>query len=62
MIKGINKSVKKLMCDLKVPRELRGSIPLICNNGKLISIVGFAAADSAFARKKEANAAFIWII
>ncbi len=35
---GMHKSVKKLMCDKKVPLELRGRIPVICDGEGIVAI------------------------
>ena len=59
-VKGINKSVKKLMCDEKLDVALRNDIPLIFNGETLICIPGVAVSDCAF-DKKSTNAVFIWL-
>ena len=42
---GMTKKVKKLLCDKKIPVDLRNSLPLICLNGQIIYIPTCAVAD-----------------
>ena len=44
---GMTKKVKKLLCDKKVPIDLRNSLPLICLDGQIIYIPTCAVADDA---------------
>ena len=37
-IRGMEKSVKKLMCDMKIPLELRARIPVICDDNGILAI------------------------
>ena len=59
-VKGVRKSVKKLMCDQKLDRSLRDRIPLICDGDTVLCIPGVAVSDSAFAKKGKSNAVLVW--
>ena len=48
---GMHKSVKKLMCDKKVPLELRSKIPVICDNNGIIAIPFLGVRDGATYKK-----------
>ena len=43
---GMHKSVKKLMCDKKIPAELRPRIPMICFGDEIVAIPFVGVADS----------------
>lgn len=60
-VKGVNKSVKKLMCDKKLDVSLRDRIALICDGDTVLCIPGVAVTDSAFAKKGKENIAFVWL-
>ena len=49
-VKGVNKSLKKLMCDQKVPRYLRDRLPVILVDGEIAAAMGVATADSFFTK------------
>ncbi len=49
-VKGVNKSLKKLMCDLKVPRHLRDRLPVLLIDGEIAAAMGVAVADSFFSK------------
>lgn len=38
LMSGMHKSVKKLMCDKKIPLELRSRLPVICDNDGIVAI------------------------
>lgn len=59
-VKGINKSVKKLMCDQKLDSSLRDRIPLVFADGVLICIPGVAVCDEAYT-KKEKGTLLAWL-
>jgi tRNA(Ile)-lysidine synthase len=44
---GMHKSVKKLMCDKKVPISRRATLPIICDDGGILWIPELAARDGA---------------
>lgn len=55
---GMSKSVKKLMCDKKIPLELRDRLPVICDDGGILAIPFLGVRDGA-ARKNGDNAVAI---
>jgi tRNA(Ile)-lysidine synthase len=57
-IGGMSKSVKKLMCDKKIPLELRSRLPVICDEDGIIAIPLLATKDGA-AAKNNNNATVI---
>ncbi len=42
---GMTKKVRRLMCDKKIPLEMRDSLPLICHGEDIVYIPGCAIAD-----------------
>ena len=48
---GMHKSVKKLMCDKKIPAEIRGRIPMICYEDEIIAIPFLGASDKVNPKK-----------
>ncbi len=46
-INGMNKSVKKLMCDKKIPLELRYRLPVICDDEGILAIPLLGIRDGA---------------
>ena len=42
---GMHKSVKKLMCDKKIPISKRNSIPIVCDGEGILWIPGVAVRD-----------------
>ena len=53
-INGIHKSVKKLMIDQKIPKEMRDNIPVLVDNNKIVAIAGICH-DRSYAADKETN-------
>ena len=49
-LKGINKSLKKLMCDMKIPVHMRSRLPVILANGRIVAVVGVGVADECFSK------------
>lgn len=47
LLRGMHRSVKKLMCDLHVPVELRGRLPVICDGGGIVAIPFLGVRDDA---------------
>ena len=45
-LKGMSKSIKKLMCDLKIPIEMRHRIPVICDDAGVIAVPFIGVRDS----------------
>ena len=54
----MSKSVKKLMCDKKIPLELREKLPVICDEDGIVAIPLLATRDGAVA-KNNSNATVI---
>ena len=50
---GINKKIKKLMCDKKVPLRDRDTLPLVCNGNEIIYAPLCATSDKARPRGKD---------
>ncbi len=44
---GMHKSVKKLMCDKKIPLELRARVPVICDSDGIVAIPFIGVRDGA---------------
>ena len=49
-VKGVRKSVKKLMCDQRLDVSLRDRIPLICDGDTVLCIPGVAASDEIYTK------------
>ena len=49
-LRGMSKSVKKLMCDMKIPLELRDRLPVICDDYGIIAVPFVATRDGAAAK------------
>ena len=49
---GMHKSVKKLMCDKKIPISKRNSLPVICDDEGILWIPGVALRDGAKNKKE----------
>lgn len=52
MIHGVNKSVKKLMCDRHVPNELRNRLPIICDDNGIVFIPFIGIRDGLSKKTK----------
>ena len=52
---GMHKSVKKLMCDKKIPSELRSRIPMICDGDRIVAIPFIGVCDDAKPKKDATN-------
>ena len=48
---GMSKSVKKLMCDKKIPLDIRSRLPMICDEDGIIAIPMLATRDGAMVKK-----------
>ena len=51
---GMHKSVKKLMIDRKIPKEMRDNIPVLLDNNRVVAIAGIGF-DRSYASDKEIN-------
>ena len=47
LLGGMHKSVKKLMCEKKIPVELRPKLPIICDDEGILAIPSVAVRDKA---------------
>ena len=55
---GMSKSVKKLMCDKKIPVELRSRLPVICDGDGILAIPFIGIRDGAkYSAKKDTASA-----
>lgn len=52
---GMHKSVKKLMCDKKIPTDLRGRLPVICDDVGIVAIPLVAVRDGVSPSKTAEN-------
>lgn len=57
---GNTKKLKKLMCDKKIPLEIRNSIPLLCLDGEIVYAPMCAISDSAKMDGEEETRIFIY--
>ena len=55
---GMHKSVKKLMCDKKVPVAKRNSLPIICDGEGILWIPGVAARDGSIQKNGDVFIAY----
>lgn len=55
LLGGMHKSVKKLMCDKKLPLFLRSRLPIICDDDGIVAIPFVAIRDGAEKKSKEKN-------
>lgn len=46
LINGINKKVKKLMCDSKLPQNIRDRLPMLCNDDEILWIPMLPPCDN----------------
>ena len=49
---GMHKSVKKLMCDKKIPISKRNSLPIVCDESGILMIPGVAVRDGVKIKKE----------
>lgn len=52
---GMHKSIKKLMCDKKIPTELRSRIPVICCGDEIIAVPFIGVCDAYNPKKCDKN-------
>ena len=57
---GMHKSVKKLFCDKKIPLDLRGRLPIICDGDGIVAIPLVAIRDGCKAKKDGSAIAIIF--
>ncbi len=53
MVNGVNKSVKKLLCDMKIPLDVRYRLPVICDGNGIIAVPFAAVSDTVKAKKED---------
>ena len=58
-INGMSKSIKKLMCDKKIPLELRPRIPVLCVKDEIVAVPFIGVSDSVKVTKNTKNTVFI---
>ncbi len=58
---GMNKKVKKLLCDAKVPLSLRNRLPLLCKDGEILWIPTLFACDNIRKTKIEKEKSYFLI-
>lgn len=58
-INGMSRSIKKLMCDKKIPLYLRPRIPVLCAGDEIVAVPYIGVSDSVKATKDTANAVSI---
>ena len=54
-INSMGKSIKKLMCDKKIPTELRSRIPVICCGDEIIAVPFIGVCDAYNPKKCDKN-------
>lgn len=59
---GMHKSLKKLMCDKKVPLELRARLPVICDGEGILAVPMIGVRDGARAQKQNGDTAIRFIL
>lgn len=55
-LRGVNRSVKKLLCDLKVPLDVRYRLPVICDGEGIVAVPFAAVRDGVSADKSKDKA------
>ncbi len=60
-INGINKSVKKLLCDMHIPLPVRYRLPMICVGDEIVAIPMVGAADGHKCAKGAPPTALFWL-
>lgn len=58
-VNGVNKSIKKLLCDKKIPLEIRYRLPVICDDEGVIAVPFLAVADRARTKNGDLELKFI---
>lgn len=54
-LRGVNRSVKKLMSESRIPVSLRESLPVLCDDHGVIAVPFVGVADRVFPRDEEAD-------
>ena len=58
-INSMSRSIKKLMCDKKIPREIRPRIPMICDDSGIVAVPLIGVRDSYSPSKDTKNIIYI---
>ena len=58
---GVHKSLKKLMCDKKIPQSLRDTLPIICDSEGILYVPYIGLRDGTSAKNSE-NKTYISLI
>ena len=58
-VNGVNKSIKKLLCDKKIPLKIRYRLPVICDDEGVIAVPFLAVADRARTKNGDLELKFI---
>lgn len=56
---GRSKKIKSIFIDMKIPREARDDIPLICSGDEVLAIVGGRVSEKY---KADKNSERVWVI
>ncbi len=58
-LRGMNRSIKKLLCDLHIPQNIRCRLPMICDGDTVVAIPQVGVADGyALPRSSQASMTF----
>ena len=57
IVNGVNKSIKKLLCDKKIPLKTRYRLPIICDDSGVIAIPFVAVADRVKPKAEDSTVA-----
>lgn len=49
---GCSKSIKKLMCDMKIPCELRPRLPIVCDDEGIVAVPFVGVADRCYVKDR----------
>ncbi len=58
-LSGGTKTLKRLMIDKKIPREIRHTLPVICDGGRVVAAIGLGVDVNYLAKNKADKVAFI---
>ena len=62
LLGGMHKSLKKLMCDKKIPTDLRARLPVLCDRDGVLAVPGVGIRDGAKASASQGDAIVILTI
>ena len=61
LVNRMHKSVKKLMCDAKIPLEMRDTLPIVCDSDGIVFIPYIATRDGMKAKNSE-NVTYLTLV